>query len=371
MAAPKTSPLVLAIALLTAGCATSGAVPDATVAVIESSATIVDTIDERNVRDDGPGAANARFEIPPGRHTVEVSLQADRPASEGTNAKTIAVCFGALAGHSYLTRPVFEQQRWRPEIVDEASGVAVQKACAPPAPAIAVVAPTATPAAFAPATPTTIAPAPTATVSTVPEPSAAPQSLPVPLPPRLPHDTDLPGTGLSAGVGFFFGGQSLYDVHFTNAPDRSLSAGRGVLLSLGGLWTPLWVDDKIGFGVGARLGWKYDSIEAINGTASLTRFPVSASAHGLIRLDDRWFVLVSGGVEKEVGGHVSGNGFAAGINTELSSTLGLTGEAGLYVRMDHVAVGGGLRYSTLHDWFQGIKVNASSVGIVGCGQYSF
>src|SRR5437762_418493 len=111
MAAPKTSLLVLAVALLAAGCATSGPVPDATVAVIESNATVVDTIDERNVRDDGPGAASARFEIPPGRHTVEVSLQADRPASESTNARTIAVCFGALAGHSYLTRPVFEQQR--------------------------------------------------------------------------------------------------------------------------------------------------------------------------------------------------------------------------------------------------------------------
>src|SRR3954454_17986195 len=118
----------LLLGFLIAGCATSGPVPEPTMAVIGSKETFVDSIDDRNVRDDhaGPGA---RFEIPAGHHTITVGLYTGASPGPDEASKVIAVCFGALAGHSYLAQPVYESGRWHPEIVDEATGAAVQSAC--------------------------------------------------------------------------------------------------------------------------------------------------------------------------------------------------------------------------------------------------
>jgi hypothetical protein len=347
-----------ALAMLLQACATAGPPPDASMAVIASQGTVVHTIDDRNVRDDTADPSRARFEIPPGRHTVEVSLHDGAASPAGQEApKVIAVCFGAEAGHTYRTRAVVEGGQWRPEVIDEVTEAAVQRPCpATPEPDAPVA------AAQAPATE---GPAPSRPTSL---PVAA--SLPMVTTP-VPLDTNLPGSGLNVGLGFFFGGKSLFDATFINAPDRSLSAGRGVQISVGGLWTPLWVEDRVGFGVGGSLGWKYDSISAVNGSASLRRFPVSATAHSLIRLNRRWFTLLSGGVATEVGGHLSGDGFAAGIDSDLSATVGLLAEAQLCYGVERVALGAGLRYTSLSDRVQGTKIDASSLGLLGTGQYSF
>jgi hypothetical protein len=296
--------------------------------------------------------AGARFEIPPGPHTIEVSLPADpsSPPKSEEIAPVIPVCFSALAGHSYLTHPVFEQNRWRPEIIDEDSGAIVLAKCV-------VAADPGTPPAAAVA-------------SAAAEPSAPPVTLPVASRPASPA-ADLPGTGVDVGVGFFVGGTKLYDIVFLNAPGRSLSAGRGVLISLGGRWTPLWIEDSVGFGVGAALGWKYNSISADNGSVSLTRFPLDLSVHGLFRLNTRWFVLAGGGLTRELGGHVSGDGFASAADSDLDSNWGLAAQAGLHYRVERVALGGSLRYSHLRGRFMGTKIDASSVGIVASGQYGF
>jgi hypothetical protein len=339
-------PRALVPVALLGACATAQPVPDPTVATIGGKGAVVDTIDARNVHDE---TAGARFEIPPGPHTIEVSLPAE-PSSppKSEEVKVIPVCFSALAGHNYLTRPVFEQNRWRPEIVDEDSGAIVLAKC------------------VAPLDPD----APPATVGSPPvETGAAPISLPVTSRPASPT-ANLPGTGLDVGLGFFVGGSSLYDVMFTNAPDRSLSAGRGVLISVGGRWTPLWIEDRVGFGVGAALGWKYDAISASNGAVSLTRFPLDLGAHGLFRLNARWFALAGGGLTRELGGHVSGDG-SLSADSDVDSHWGLAAQAGLYYRVERVAIGGGLRYSHLRGRFQGNEIDASSVGIMGSGQYGF
>jgi hypothetical protein len=332
--------LPLALACLVGACATSGPPPEARVAVLGGSGAVVETIDGRYVRDDD---ARARFEIDPGRHTVEVSLPAKAPATPGGNepVPAIAACFGAVAGHSYLAKPIVEQGRWRPEIVDETTGEVVGADCAGGGQA------------------------PASAVASLPVAVATPS-----VPDRL-DESDLPGTGLHLGGGFFFGGDSLYEVTFTNAPDRTLSAGRGVLVSAGASWTPLWATDRVGFGLGAALGWKYDSIEADNGWISLTRLPLSFTMHSLIRFDERWFTLVGLSLLTELGGHLSGKGFAAGVDTELSSSLGWAADAGLYRRLDWVTVGGGLRYTNVRAGITGTKVDASSVGIVGAAQYEF
>jgi hypothetical protein len=344
------------VALVVAGCATSSPRSDATSAILGSRKTVVESIDERSVRGDGANASQAQFEIPPGRHTVEVTLETDAAAlrrpDEG--AKAITVCFNAVAGRSYLTQPLFEAGRWRPEIVDRSTGLAVSSGCAePPEPASS--------AGQAPAT----ARSPTLELD-----ESRSASLPVASRP-LARDSNLPGTGLTAGVGFFFGGESLYTVSFTDAPDRNLSAGRGVLVTVGGLWTPLWLDDRFGFGGGVHAGWKYDSIEASNGSVSLTRFPLSATFHSLIRLDKRWFTLLSVGLTKEVGAAVSGNGFAATASADVTSSLGLLGDGAVFFNVEHATVGAGLRYSASHDWFHDAKVDASSVGFIASAQYNF
>jgi hypothetical protein len=374
----------LALALVAGACATSGLPSGANVAIIGSEAAFVDTIDERDVRDEAAGVrTQARFEILPGPHTIEVSLDAGSfvaKANEG--AKTIAVCFSAVGGHSYRAQPVFAQGRWRPEIIDEDTGGAVQVGCTQPRdlPTIAETAPAvsssaADQTASAPAVPPepTPTPAPPAAPPAAPAPApAAPASLPVlSIAPR--RHANLPGSGVNASLGFCFGGEALYQVTFTEAPDRTLSAGRGVQVSLGGLWTPLWSDDyRVGFGVGASAAWKYDSIEAINGRASLRRFPLALSVHSLIRFDERWFALVSGGPTTELGGHMSADGFfGPRIDADLSSTWGLFGEGALYYDVDHFALGAGLRYSRLRAWFMGTKYDASSLGIIGSAQYGF
>jgi hypothetical protein len=257
---------------------------------------------------------------------------------------------------------VVENGQWRPEIVDEDTGSLVQRACAEPAAPPPAV--TRTPAEAPAAAETPVA-------AEAPAPAPAPATLPVPVARRPVTAANLPGSGLTIELGFFFGGDSLVDVMFTNALDRSLSAGRGVQLAGGGLWTPLWADDHVGFGLGASFGWKYDTISWDEGSVSLTRLPVSLTAHSLLRLNERWFVLLRGGLATELGGWLSGTGSGANIHSDLSARLGLLGEAGLYYQMHPVAVGAGLRYTALSDNYLGNKVDASSVGIVAFGQYGF
>lgn len=350
------------IALVVVGCATSSPRPGAATAILGSNRAVIESIDERDIREDGADASKAQYEIPPGHHTIEVSLESDSTALRlpADSAKTITVCFDAFAGQSYLTQPIFEADRWRAEIVDASTGVAVSRRCAE-------VQETTT-AAQAPAEAAGPVPSETASSPSVEE-NHRPASLPVPSRP-LVRDSELPGSGLTAGVGFFFGGESIYSVTFLNGPERKLNAGRGVLVTAGGLWTPLWIDDQFGFGVGGSAGWKYDSIEASNGSVSLTRFPLTATVHSLIRFNKQWFTLLSGGLTKEVGGEVSGSGFADTANGTFTNSLGLLGEAALYRTVGPATLGAALRYSASHDKFQETKIDASSVGIMAAAQYN-
>jgi hypothetical protein len=346
--APSWSAVAILVGLLTLGCATSGWRPSGATALLGSRGTIVESIDEQYVRGDGPGASKAQFEIPPGRHAIEVSLETDAPAAgdRTDRANTITVCFNALAGQRYVTQAIFEADRWQARIVDTSTGATVSGACAE-------------------------TPDSTETASAVGlEQKLPPASLPVPSRPRV-HDPNPPGSGLTAGVGFFFGGESLYTVSFLNGPDRNLNAGRGVLVTVGGLWTPLWIEDQIGFGAGASAGWKFDSIEAANGSISLTRFPLTATVHGLIPISRQWFALVSAGLTKEMGGTVSGTGFAATASGDFTSSLGLLGEGALYARIGQATLGGALRYSTSHDVYRDAEFDASSLGIIASAQYNF
>lgn len=339
-------------ALLIVGCATTHPTREAGSAILESRRTVVASIDD--LRAGGTNDPEAKFEIPAGRHSVDVGLPSvatamPRPADPG---KTITVCFDAIANRRYVTQPIFEGDRWRPEIVDIFARVAVSSACAEMHETIGA------------ANDSAMASAPRL------EQKLGPASLPVPPRPLL-RDLKLPGTGLTAGVGFFGGGDSLYRVEFDNGRDQVLTAGRGVLATIGALWTPLWIDDQFGFGAGASMGWKYDSITASNGEVWLTRFPLTATVHTLIRLSKRWFALLSGGLGKEVGGKISGSGLAAEANHTFTSTLGLLGEGALYCTLGHATLGAALRRSSSKDRLGGAVVDASSLGVIAASHYTF
>jgi hypothetical protein len=85
----------------------------------------------------------------------------------------------------------------------------------------------------------------------------------------------------------------------------------------------------------------------------------SGCVHSLIRLDKRWFTLLSVGLTKEVGASVSGSGFASAASADVTNSLGLLGEGALYFNVEHATVGAGLRYSASHDWFQYAKFAGS------------
>jgi hypothetical protein len=133
------------------------------------------------------------------------------------------------------------------------------------------------------------------------------------------------------------------------------------------MWTPLWIGDGVGFGVGASAGWKYDFIDASNATVSFSRYPVDASLHTLLRMDDRWLFLVKGGIQKELDIGISGNGDAGQLNGSLTGGLGGFGEAGFYRIFragGHLATAFTFRYTAIHDSVAGMSIPASNFGFV-------
>jgi hypothetical protein len=88
------------------------------VALIETDGTDITAADDWD-------ATGRRVEVVPGTHALSVKLDDYRPetgygdgflyCSDGS----LVVCFVALPGHTYQTRPVYSGSLWRPEIVDE------------------------------------------------------------------------------------------------------------------------------------------------------------------------------------------------------------------------------------------------------------
>jgi hypothetical protein len=107
------------LAVLISGCTTiayeGSSRPDSEVATIESERTHVTTIDGKEVP--YSGANFAKFKVLPGEHTIGVALN-DTSMSR-TAKRPLSVTFRAEAGKTYLTRPVYSGNLWRPEIVEK------------------------------------------------------------------------------------------------------------------------------------------------------------------------------------------------------------------------------------------------------------
>jgi len=189
------------------------------------------------------------------------------------------------------------------------------------------------------------------------------------LPPPQEEETPLwlrhPGSGLTFDFGGFGGGTDLATAQFSDGSTATLSAGGGGFASVGGLWTPLWLGDELGLGVGGYVGVKYQTVGGSNSNLSLTRFPIGLAAHALLRLSERWFLLLRGGVQKEYGIGLSGGGDVSG-SADLDGSLGPLGEGGFYyvthIGGDRMAVALTFRYTSAHDTLGGMTFSANSAG---------
>jgi hypothetical protein len=133
---------VLALALLgTPACATtkpSARTAPPGVATLQTEDTKIDEVDGQPFSF-ATGSGQNGFELPPGPHELGVSVFVvqggpDAFASDFRRSQVRVMCFDALPGHAYLTRPAGPVTRGVPELVDLTSGQVVGAACGSPPP---------------------------------------------------------------------------------------------------------------------------------------------------------------------------------------------------------------------------------------------
>jgi len=380
--------MALAIApLLASACTTvlykGPSRPASQIAVVTSHDTMVDKVDSLMVREHGMGN-HSRFEVLPGEHELGISLNRVRPGLFSTHVQHsgyVVVCVDLKPGRVYETRPIIDGDHWEPQVIDLATRRPIALVCdnddQEPARPVAVAAPRAAPAAGSAgadtsddeatpdATPTAFTPAGgTAPPTTAPPAPAdapsgdAPPPPPAPARPPAPRAADReeptrpavrrpapavsageaelsgrrPGSGLSLFFGFAFGGDDFVTASNGSGERMSLTAGGGVILGVNGMVTPLWVADSVGFGVGVDAAVKYDSIDAANGSASITRFPLGLTAHLLTNgSGGNHYFLLRGGITRDFGVNYHVSGIAA-IDANIEGTWGPTAALGYYKR---------------------------------------
>lgn len=108
----------LASAAVLAACTTvaydGASRPDSEVATISSERTLVSTIDGKPVPYSGGNFA--KFKVLPGPHVVGVTL--NDTGLNRISKKPLEVRFNAEAGKAYITRAVYNDRQWHPEIVE-------------------------------------------------------------------------------------------------------------------------------------------------------------------------------------------------------------------------------------------------------------
>jgi hypothetical protein len=131
-------------------------------------------------------------------------------------------------------------------------------------------------------------------------------------------------------MGMGGGGSDIGIVTFTDGSTQTLSAGDGISISVGLMWTPIWIGDDLGIGLSGTAGFKGWSVGASNGGYSMDRFPLLLAAHVMPRVAPRWFLFARGGIDKEVGVSLSAHGIAGNGTADLHASLGGFGEGGFY-----------------------------------------
>ena len=392
---------IVALASLASACTTvlykGPARPASEIAVLVSKDAMIDTVDSLIVRDNTSGNS-ARFEVLPGDHEVGISLMRRIPGFLTTKVQHsgyIVLCLTLEGGHTYRSHAVIAEQHWTPIVIDETARRPIDGSCDKAseraAAALPRPAPPTTPPPNAPAPPlvsTADGGATSPVVAAAADAGAAAPPVEPPGPRVVGKDTDepqhqpvataaqaggnasdaelsgrRPGSGLSIFTGFAFGGDDFVKASTTSGNSETLSAGQGFILGIGAMVTPLWPSDVIGFGVGVDGALKYDNIDASNGSASITRFPLALTAHLLTGPDGSHFFMLKGGVARDFGVHYSASGFDM-IDADAKGEWGPTGAFGYYKRSNDNLAWDILGVFTLTNHVVGgEKLNANSFGI--------
>lgn len=177
-------------------------------------------------------------------------------------------------------------------------------------------------------------------------------------------ETPRPTIGLGIDAGVAYGGDALVEATFDTGQMRGIRAGSGLFVMLTAHWTPFWFNDTAGLGVAVSGGGKFDEVGASNGSVVFQRFPLAASLQLLVPVVDRWVMLMRGGVVKEIGGKLQGDGIAAGLDVDFPSKLGGFGDWGFYRAIGRQ---GGLvilfRYTKVGYTVGGADVDGSSIAL--------
>lgn len=136
--------------------------------------------------------------------------------------------------------------------------------------------------------------------------------------------------GVHVYAGFAGGGDTIYEVTYTDGSTSSLDAGEGLMLGGGLTWTPLWLTDRLGLGLGYDVGYKLGTTgQAANGSINLERVPMTLSARGLFAIAGNYHLLLAAGGVAEFGVHLYGDGVATGIDGRFSDAFGGMAELGV------------------------------------------
>ncbi|HMF39088.1 MAG TPA: hypothetical protein VKQ32_00270 [Polyangia bacterium] len=323
-------------------------------------------------------AGDAIFTIAPGMHLVTFFLD-DNPPPGGkwrrTSAESLAVCWDAQVRHLYRVRPAYDGEQWKPEVIDATTNAVIPTVAMLPAPTRCF--PNGAGAGLSSSTLSVLerSGAPPEQIESVraqlePQPGASRVRFQneteisagaAPIVPRAPNPTFT----LHFDTGYAAGGNDLVNISFSNGESRTLSAGDGVYLTVGVDWTPVWISGVVGLGVGGSFGFKYANVGASNGSVSLMRLPIAGTAHGMVRLGPKWFLLVRGGVEKDTNAALSGDGDAQLPTISLASNLGALAEVGPgFVNANHVGMTVTARLTVI-DYTAGSQIiHASNFGIM-------
>lgn len=359
------------------------------VALVKSGpGTTVIGLDRRRV----DGGASANYEILPGDHLVAVvGQQVENKVFYNVVHRSApnSLCFKARPGRKY----VIERHRsgddlWETFLTDEDSGVAPQ-GCTPrprvsPNQAPGGDANLASSKSTSTAPPATAESAPGGEPATAPDPSngatadasatalSPPPRVPAaagrelattqawsdePQPPAAPH----PGSGFLLTLGGAFGGDELAKATYTNGDTATLSAGGGLVLAAGGMLTPLWIRNKVGLGLGAEIGWKYQTIGDSSRSISMSRFPMVLQLHSFLPLSQTWFLRPAFGIHKELAPTISDDSYGT---IDLESPVGWMAELGVYSMSTwHLGWSVAVRFTSVHYTFRADRLDGNNVGV--------
>lgn len=124
-------------------------------------------------------------------------------------------------------------------------------------------------------------------------------------------------------LGWDRGGETLYSGRYVNmntgalGPSFSVNANEGLILDFG-VELPLKVGNGIELATQLLAGWKYSTVQAQNGSLTLTSIPLTA----IEQVTFRNGFSIGGGLVYQMRPNLHGSGVASGLRLDMNNSLG-------------------------------------------------